>query len=201
MFFFMLTWLFFLRFLVRRSNEIDLGISFEKCGLTFISEREGIREQHYISIILSIKCTSFAVSPTYCLCSNLSLAQTYKYTYINRYVIYDETYMQIISILSVFNRKVDVSWIAYKSPTEILNWWNFILKEEKVYSGTAETFGKQWQVGDVVGVFLDLIDRTISKTESFKRTLQLPFQAIHTYNLIQEIDYWIQKNVFLNTKV
>lgn len=122
MFFFMLTWLFFLRFLVRRSNEIDLGISFEKCGLTFISEREGIREQHYISIILSIKCTSFAVSPTYCLCSNLSLAQTYKYTYINRYVIYDETYMQIISILSVFNRKVDVSWIAYKSPTEILNW-------------------------------------------------------------------------------
>ncbi|XP_043461888.1 ryanodine receptor isoform X4 [Leptopilina heterotoma] len=34
--------------------------------------------------------------------------------------------------------------------------------EEKVYSGTAETFGKQWQVGDVVGVFLDLIDRTIS---------------------------------------
>lgn len=141
------------------------------------------------------------MSPTYCLCSNLSLARTYKYTYINRYVIYDETYMQIISILSVFNRKVDVSWIAYKSPTEILNWWNFILKEEKVYSGTAETFGKQWQVGDVVGVFLDLIDRTISKTESFKRTLQLPFQAIHIYNLIQEIDYWIQKNVFLNTKV
>ncbi|XP_057319088.1 ryanodine receptor isoform X9 [Microplitis mediator] len=34
--------------------------------------------------------------------------------------------------------------------------------EEKVFSGNAETFGKQWQVGDVVGVFLDLIDRTIS---------------------------------------
>ncbi|XP_046400098.1 ryanodine receptor isoform X3 [Ischnura elegans] len=34
--------------------------------------------------------------------------------------------------------------------------------EEKVYCGTAETFGKQWQVGDIVGVFLDLIDRTIS---------------------------------------
>lgn len=44
----------------------------------------------------------------------------------------------------------------------------------------AETFGKQWQVGDVVGVFLDLIDRTISKTESLSETLQLPFQAIHT---------------------
>ncbi|XP_044016394.1 ryanodine receptor isoform X3 [Aphidius gifuensis] len=34
--------------------------------------------------------------------------------------------------------------------------------EEKVYSGTGETFGKQWQIGDVVGVFLDLIDHTIS---------------------------------------
>lgn len=36
-------------------------------------------------------------------------------------------------------------------------------KEEKVYMGTAETFGRQWQVGDVVGTFLDLLDRTISK--------------------------------------
>lgn len=36
-------------------------------------------------------------------------------------------------------------------------------QEEKVYSNTAESFGKQWQVGDVVGVFLDLIDHTISK--------------------------------------
>ncbi|KAL0274262.1 UNVERIFIED_CONTAM: hypothetical protein PYX00_006731 [Menopon gallinae] len=34
--------------------------------------------------------------------------------------------------------------------------------EEKVYCGTGESFGKQWQVGDVVGVFLDLLDRTIS---------------------------------------
>lgn len=39
----------------------------------------------------------------------------------------------------------------------------FQLKEEKVYSGIAETFGRQWQVGDVVGVFLDLLDHTISK--------------------------------------
>ncbi|GBP39010.1 Ryanodine receptor [Eumeta japonica] len=37
-----------------------------------------------------------------------------------------------------------------------------IFKEEKVYSGNYESFGKQWAVGDVVGVFLDLIDRTIS---------------------------------------
>lgn len=41
--------------------------------------------------------------------------------------------------------------------------WFFCLKEEKVYCGVAESFGRQWQVGDVVGVFLDLIDRTISK--------------------------------------
>lgn len=32
-----------------------------------------------------------------------------------------------------------------------------------MYSNSAESFGKQWQVGDVVGVFLDLIDHTISK--------------------------------------
>lgn len=32
-----------------------------------------------------------------------------------------------------------------------------------MYCNTAESFGKQWQVGDVVGVFLDLIDHTISK--------------------------------------
>lgn len=37
------------------------------------------------------------------------------------------------------------------------------LKEEKFYAGTAESFGRQWQIGDIVGVFLDLIDRTISK--------------------------------------
>lgn len=36
-------------------------------------------------------------------------------------------------------------------------------KEEKVFSGSTESFGKQWAVGDVVGVFLDLIDKTISK--------------------------------------
>ncbi|KAK4873043.1 hypothetical protein RN001_015072 [Aquatica leii] len=43
------------------------------------------------------------------------------------------------------------------------NTWAFDgYNEEKVYLGTAESFGKQWQVGDVVGVFLDLIDHTIS---------------------------------------
>lgn len=54
--------------------------------------------------------------------------------------------------------------------------WNYVLyfKEEKVYSGTAENFGKQWQIGDVVGVFLDLIDRTISKTDCSFRAVILP---------------------------
>ncbi|XP_065200353.1 ryanodine receptor [Planococcus citri] len=43
------------------------------------------------------------------------------------------------------------------------NSWAFDgFNEEKVYLGTAESFGRQWQVGDVVGVFLDLLDRTIS---------------------------------------
>ncbi|XP_071050495.1 ryanodine receptor isoform X2 [Onthophagus taurus] len=43
------------------------------------------------------------------------------------------------------------------------NTWAFDgYNEEKVYCNTAESFGKQWQVGDVVGVFLDLIDHTIS---------------------------------------
>lgn len=31
-----------------------------------------------------------------------------------------------------------------------------------MYMGTAESFGRQWQVGDIVGVFLDLLDHTIS---------------------------------------
>nr|QCQ73687.1 ryanodine receptor [Mythimna separata] len=43
------------------------------------------------------------------------------------------------------------------------NSWAFDgYNEEKVYSGSTESFGKQWAVGDVVGVFLDLIDKTIS---------------------------------------
>ena len=29
--------------------------------------------------------------------------------------------------------------------------------------GSSESYGKQWQAGDVIGVLLDLIDRTISK--------------------------------------
>ena len=38
-----------------------------------------------------------------------------------------------------------------------------LFKEEKMYMGTGESFGKQWQEGDVIGVLLDLIDKTISK--------------------------------------
>ena len=87
-----------------------------------------------------------------------------------------------------------MSWFAHRSPTTIMNWWNFVLKEEKVYSGTAETFGKQWQVGDVVGVFLDLIDRTISKTANLSsERFSCHFKLLHTHNSIQELDYWIHR--------
>lgn len=41
--------------------------------------------------------------------------------------------------------------------------WNVHTQEEKVYGGSSESFGKQWVPGDVVGVFLDLVDHTISK--------------------------------------
>ncbi|CAG0917146.1 unnamed protein product [Notodromas monacha] len=34
--------------------------------------------------------------------------------------------------------------------------------EEKLFGGAAETYGKQWAAGDVIGVLLDLVDRTIS---------------------------------------
>ena len=34
--------------------------------------------------------------------------------------------------------------------------------EEKSHMGMVEAYGKRWHVGDVVGVFLDLVDRTIS---------------------------------------
>lgn len=112
-----------------------------------------------------------SVHHLFCLFSPLSEPQSHTYTR----TVAPPVINSVDIVVRCINRKVDVSWFAHESWTEILNWWNFVLKEEKVYSGTAETFGKQWQVGDVVGVFLDLIDRTISKTESFKRTLQLPF--------------------------
>lgn len=32
-----------------------------------------------------------------------------------------------------------------------------------MYASSTESFGKQWVPGDVVGVFLDLVDHTISK--------------------------------------
>jgi ryanodine receptor 2 len=41
------------------------------------------------------------------------------------------------------------------------------MQEEKVYGGGAESFGKVWGPGDVVGVFLDLVDHTISKEFTF----------------------------------
>ena len=37
------------------------------------------------------------------------------------------------------------------------------INEEKVHAGSYDTYGKHWAVGDIVGVFLDLTDKTISK--------------------------------------
>ncbi len=37
--------------------------------------------------------------------------------------------------------------------------------EEKVHQGMVETYGKVWHVGDIVGVFLDTVDHTISECE------------------------------------
>ena len=36
-------------------------------------------------------------------------------------------------------------------------------QEEKLYAGVADTYGHKWQVGDIVGVCLDLVDRTVSE--------------------------------------
>lgn len=33
----------------------------------------------------------------------------------------------------------------------------------KVHLNTSEPFGRRYQVGDIVGIFLDLFDRTISE--------------------------------------
>lgn len=38
-----------------------------------------------------------------------------------------------------------------------------------MYAGSTESFGKQWQPTDVVGVFLDMVDHTISKAEKNKQ--------------------------------
>lgn len=62
-----------------------------------------------------------------------------------------------------------------------------------MYSGTAEAFGKQWQIGDVVGVFLDLIDKTISKRQSLSDSFSRHF----TLNFYQNYEYWISRNQFL----
>lgn len=37
------------------------------------------------------------------------------------------------------------------------------MQEEKCYANVVDSYGHKWQVGDVVGVCLDLVDRTISE--------------------------------------
>ena len=38
--------------------------------------------------------------------------------------------------------------------------------EEKLHGGYCDSYGKRWQPGDVVGVFLDIPNHTISKKRS-----------------------------------
>ena len=38
-----------------------------------------------------------------------------------------------------------------------------MIQEEKCHANVVDTYGHKWQVGDVVGVCLDLVDRTISE--------------------------------------
>lgn len=42
------------------------------------------------------------------------------------------------------------------------------MQEEKVFGGVSESFGKQCGPGDIVGVFLDLADHTISKKSAIQ---------------------------------
>ncbi|CAG0896856.1 unnamed protein product, partial [Cyprideis torosa] len=61
-----------------------------------------------------------------------------------------------------------VGWCcADMSPGISIGWddrsWGYDgYNEEKGHAGSFESYGKQWQVGDVVGVMIDLVDRTIS---------------------------------------
>lgn len=38
-----------------------------------------------------------------------------------------------------------------------------VMQEEKCFANVVDSYGHKWQVGDVVGVCLDLVDRTISE--------------------------------------
>lgn len=49
-----------------------------------------------------------------------------------------------------------------------------------MYAASAESFGKQWGPGDVVGVFLDLVDHTISKIKKVKIRKTKALIMIHT---------------------
>ncbi len=55
--------------------------------------------------------------------------------------------------------------------------------EEKVHLGMEENYGRAWHPGDVVGVFLDLADHTISKNNQSSRRFTkgelIPLQVFH----------------------
>ncbi|KAM7313499.1 putative ryanodine receptor [Ixodes scapularis] len=52
------------------------------------------------------------------------------------------------------------------------NSWAFDgFKAAKNHAGGSEVYGKQWQIGDVIGCMLDLHDRTISERSTVAHTL------------------------------
>jgi len=50
--------------------------------------------------------------------------------------------------------------------------------EEKVHSAVCDNYGKRWQVGDIIGVFLDIQDRTISKFLIFRKLICIFFKTL-----------------------
>ena len=62
---------------------------------------------------------------------------------------------------------IKVGWaLANSPPNSILggddfSWGYDGATEEKTHGGVSDSYGKKWQVGDVVGVFLDINDKTI----------------------------------------
>lgn len=74
-----------------------------------------------------------------------------------------------------------------------------------MYSGSTESFGKQWSVGDVVGVFLDLIDKTISKYQvnwllCGLRNIFIKKTTIYVYILVlfstEKLSFYLPMSIF-----
>ena len=67
---------------------------------------------------------------------------------------------------------ISVGWALTESPPDSslggdeASWAYDGSAEEKIFGGVKDTYGKKWQVGDTIGVFLDTNDRTIGEREA-----------------------------------